>query len=94
LGEGPWGKIVAEKDEFFVPYAFGIESGVRLVYAPAARDLIVRKLAPGSRYTVAWFDPVEGTRNPIAAFTAGDDGTWKCAAPAVAHDWVLILEPL
>ncbi|MDB5300722.1 MAG: alpha-L-rhamnosidase family protein [Phycisphaerales bacterium] len=93
LGDGPWGKILAEKDEFFVPYAFGIESGVRLVYSPAARDVIVRKLAPESRYTAAWFDPVEGTRNSIAAFTAGEDGTWTCAAPAVSHDWVLILEP-
>ncbi|MDB5354429.1 MAG: alpha-L-rhamnosidase family protein [Phycisphaerales bacterium] len=93
LGEGPWGKIVADKDEFLVPYAFGIESGVRLVYVPVARDIVLRKLAAGGRYSATWFDPVEGTRNPLNAFAAGDDGTWTCAVPKITHDWVLIVEP-
>jgi hypothetical protein len=95
LGEGPWGKVggEGEKNEFFVPFAFGIESGVRLVYTPAGRDIVLHKLAPGGHYAADWFDPVEGSRRHLATFTADGDGTWPCPAPAVSHDWVLIVEP-
>ena len=94
LGDAPWGPVADPDPRYFGPQAAGIPGAVRIIYAPCALPLTVRNLGEGRRLAAAYFDPVEGTRTPIAGARSDRAGEWRCPPPAgIDHDWILILEP-
>lgn len=75
------------------PCSAGIDTQLRIVYAPRARGITVAQLAPETSYAATWFDPVTGTSQPLASVTTDAAGTAPVQPPATAHDWVIALRP-
>lgn len=95
-GGGPWGKIGGvdgSSAAYDVPYAFGIPRGVRIVYVPEARAIVVKALEADVRYRRFFFDPVRGERTAPVDVAADATGIVSIDPPNGAHDWVLVLEP-
>jgi hypothetical protein len=78
-------------DKYAMPYAFGDE-GVRMVYVPSARAIVVKELEAGKRYGGIYFDPVTGEKTTIQPFSADAAGEGKIEPPKLDHDWVVVLE--
>jgi hypothetical protein len=92
-GEGPWGRIGGQSDEFMVPYAAGIPGAVRIVYLPQANAAAIRQLEPGVKYKASWLDPATGKRTQIGGVPPGPQGTWTSPEPPGSEsDWVLVIE--
>lgn len=90
-GLGPWGRI-GETDPGFQPYALGIEPNLRIVYALAARPLLIQRLRTESVYRVTRFDPATGQVEAGGMITTDKNGQCRIEAPNHDHDWVIVLE--
>jgi hypothetical protein len=82
-----------EANDVYGPQSAGIPGGVRIIYVPQRRPVVVRNLGARAAYAPACFDPVSGAETRLAPMQADDTGVWTCAPPiGQDHDWVLILE--
>lgn len=92
-GTAVWADTPAAKDHpLHAPQACGRGDGLRAIYVPAPRPIVVTKLKPRSAYRVTHFDPVTGGRTPAAPVIADAAGRWRCDPPAHGHDWVVLVE--
>jgi len=93
FGQAPWGLVGAE-NPLLAPQASGVGDRLRVVYVLDPRPIMVRSLAPQSKYRVTHFDPVTGTRSAADEIKIPESGAVPLAPPGQQHDWVLLLERL
>ena len=86
-----WADNVPVKDGI-VPWALGTEAKLLIVYVPRPRPVVVAKLPPQTHYAATLFDPVAGGYTNLGKIKTAANGSWTCPAPALKHDWVLVLE--
>jgi hypothetical protein len=82
-------------DDYFLPYAAGIQNQVRFVYIPGRiyqwSGPVVKELEQGVAYHACYFDPITGTDYDLGRVTAVS-GAWQAPTLPLAQDWVLVLE--
>src|SRR4051812_25735453 len=84
----------AKADDPYAPQATGIADGVRVIYVPEAKAIVVQKLDAKINYAGRLFDPVTGKITDLPKVRSNEAGDAKFAPPANCdHDWVLILQP-
>ncbi len=95
-GGKPWGQLdQPNRNDVYGPQSAGVATGVRITYVPEPGAVKLHHLDPRARYAAALFDPVAGTREPLAPVQADADGTHLVASPTTHdHDWVIVLEPM
>jgi len=75
------------------PQSAGIPGVVRVIYAPRAEPVEVRRMGWLAAFQARWFDPVTGTTTSLGEIRCDKNGRWTCPPPAgLDHDWVLILK--
>ena len=82
-------------DNYFLPYAAGIQDKVRFVYIPGRiyqwSGPLVKELRDGTAYHAMYFDPITGVEYDLGRVTA-IDGKWQAPNVPLAQDWVLVVE--
>lgn len=94
-GDSPWGRIgEINKSPLHGPQSVGIEDGVRLVYVPERREIVLNHLAAKANYSVYYFDPITGASSAPSIIKANERGSWTCPAPAgLGSDWLIVVTP-
>jgi hypothetical protein len=89
-----WIAWLASQTELAPPFCAGITDELRLVYLLEPRAVRISALKPGTRYTVEWFNPVDGVRRRAFALAADAQGSAVVTPPTDdPHDWALVLKP-
>jgi len=82
-------------DNYFLPYAAGIQDEVRLIYIPGRiyqwSGPLVKELKEGAVYRAMYFDPITGVEYDLGRVTARDGG-WQAPNVPLAQDWILVVE--
>jgi RES domain-containing protein len=75
------------------PFCAGVTDELRLVYLLEPRAVQVSALKAGTRYTVEWFNPVEGVRQRAFELAADAQGKAVVTPPTDdTHDWALVVK--
>ncbi|HZZ72521.1 MAG TPA: DUF4038 domain-containing protein [Pirellulales bacterium] len=90
-GAAPWG-AVGGPSHADPPQVCGIGDTLRVVYALDPEPIRLSGLRAKVAYQPTLFDPVSGERKSLAQMVASGAGVLALPAPALDHDWVLLLE--
>lgn len=86
--EGPY----AKEGNVLGQHAAGTD-GLRVIYVPNRwKPPRALGLPPGSRWNIAYFDPVEGAAEDMGAAEADAQGAFQLPSPVAMHDWVFVLK--
>jgi len=91
-GCAPWGTMTSQT-QLGPPFCAGVTDELRLVYLLEPRAVQVSALKAGTRYTVEWFNPVEGVRQRAFELAADAQGKAVVTPPTDdTHDWALVVK--
>ena len=84
------GKPASKENAYMGAFCAGTED-LRIVYVPNQwMPPRVLGLPAGSRWSVEYFNPVDGTTEDMGVAVAEDEGTFALKSPEVMHDWVYV----
>lgn len=89
-GTAPWGNLEG-RQRAAAPLCAAVGDTLRIIYLTAPCAVKILGLAPASKYTAAWFDPVRGEWLPAFVVTPSSTGEAMATPPAGDNDWVLTL---
>jgi hypothetical protein len=89
-----WVAWASEGDAELPPQATGVADGVRVVWVPDRKAVIVSGLEPNATYRVTRFDPAAGSSEDEGRVRADGEGRWRAEPPPEGEDWVVAIEAM